>query len=73
VQGSVTSIGFDSRPEKDQGQRNVPGHPRLFGIVNIGVRGQHPKGCAEQILARGDPGHRLDIDRMDGEQAGDRG
>ena len=39
--------------------------------MNVGPGGQHPKSCAEQILARGDPGDRLDIDRVDGEQTSD--
>ena len=66
-------MDFASRPSQSirSDHRVRPGRPPPRE-AQIGAEREHEEEAGEHVLALGDPGHRLDVQRMDAEQRGDR-
>ena len=63
----MTSIGLDIRPsakQSDDGQ--VARQRRTLGVQRVRSEGQHEKQPAQHVPSLGQPGHRFDVQRMNG-------
>ena len=60
------------RQREQHDHREVPSRARAAREAHVGENRQQPEERAEHILALGDPGHRLHVQRMSGKHGGDK-
>ena len=71
VKGRVTAMGLDMSASAQQATTATYHEaPRPPGPRTVGAQRHQPEERAEDVLALGDPGHGLHVQRVDGEQRG---
>ena len=65
-------LGHESQPEETR-HREVSPHAPAPDVRHVGGSAQQRQERAEDVLALGDPGHRLHVERVQGEERGHHG